>query len=878
MRAHLFLALFMALFAVTESVQAQTSSGGTSPVPGSSGEGSSDDPSAGVSAVPGASGATTMSASLAIETPAIDGRDDDPAWLAAFRQSAFVQHEPDNRAAPTLPTEFSVTYDERNLYVYVRAWDPHPDSIPRALTRRDVRGPSDEISILIDSYHDRRTGYWFAVNPDGVKRDAALANDGNEDWSWNGIWEVGTLVDGEGWAAEFQIPLSQLRYADAPEHTFGLAVVRMMERYRETVTWPAIDRNRPGLVSQFGEISGLRRLTNVRSIEVTPYTVAKNESREVDDAKFDRASRLSLGADLKLRLTPNITIDATVNPDFGQVEADPAVLNLSAFETFLGERRPFFLEGTGLYRFALNCYAVVDCGTNEGLFYSRRIGRAPSLRSDHGLPDTPATTPIAAASKVTGRTGSGLSFGVLHALTPRVEGADEVTIEPLTNFAVVSAEQDFREGDAGIRLLATSVTRSLDDLTEETMHASAQAVGLNGRSRLFGGNYEVVASAAASRVAGTPDAIARTQRNAVHYFQQPDDDAEYDPTRDSLTGHSLHLRFGKYGGGITRFETSLARSSAGFDVNDLGYLRRADQADWSTWMSLRFNDPGRYYRWAQLNANHWETWTTSGRRLQNAINLNGHVGLHNNWDAHLGATLDGLGEAYCDRCSRGGPAVRTSTGFHPWFGLNTDSRRLLAPSIWVNLGFNHEGRTRNVSLNPQLAINASTALQARLGVNWSRNDDDVQWVENVEDPDGSIHHSFARLEQETLSFSVRLNYTAAPDLTFEFYGQPFVSTGTYSDFRELSPTPDAEAYLDRYMPFTPPESTDTELRVRQVRTNAVMRWEFRPGSTLFLVWAHGREASDVDGRSRSWGDEYRDLLELRPEHTFLIKLAYWFNR
>lgn len=810
--------------------------------------------------------------------PAIDGRDDDATWLNAPRNTAFLQLEPDNRGVPSLPTEFAVTYDERNIYVYVRAHDPHPDSIMRALTRRDVRGPSDQISILIDSYHDRRTGYEFAVNPDGVRRDNAIYNDDGRDGSWNGVWEVATVVDADGWAAEFQIPLSQLRYADGDEHTFGFGVLRTVERYRETVSWPGIDRDRPGLVSQLGTVDGLANLSTSRALELTPYSVAKNETRASDAAGFERANKLTVGADVKFRITPNVTIDATINPDFGQVEADPAVLNLTAIETFLSERRPFFVEGTGLYRFSLNCYIVVDCGTNEGLFYSRRIGRSPALRGQHGTPDTPASTPIAVASKVTGRTGGGLSYGLLHALTPGVEGVDGATVEPLSNFAVLSGEQDFRNGNAGVRLLATGVTRSLDEWTRPYMHSSAFAVGLSGRSRMFGGNYELAGSLAASRVAGEAEAISRTQRNAVHYFQQPGDDLEFDPSRTSLAGFAGHVKFGKYGGGITRFETSFVQQSAGFDVNDLGFLRRADQRDWSTWASLRFNNPGRIHRWAQFNANHWRTWTTSGRLIQAAFNGNGHMGFHNNWDAHMGATLDGWGGAYCDRCSRGGPALRRSIGFYPWFGVNTDSRRMLAPSVWVNLGFSDEGRTRSVSIRPELGINASTALQGRIGVGIARNDNQTQWVTNVTGEDGVTHHAFARLEQQTLSFTVRLNYTAAPDLTFEFYGEPFVSTGAYSEFRELSGTPGAASYDARFVAYTPPASTPTELRYRQLRTNAVARWEFLPGSTLFVVWAHGRQDDSVDGVTRSWADEYDGLFGLHPDNTFLVKVAYWFSR
>jgi hypothetical protein len=810
--------------------------------------------------------------------PVIDGRNDDRVWQHAPRVGDFVQFEPVQGTTPSFRTEFQVAYDDRNLYFHVRAHDPHPDSIMRALSRRDVRGPSDQIKVMIDSYNDRRTGFEFAVNPDGVKRDYAIYNDYDEDASWNGVWHVATVVDSLGWAAEFRIPLSQLRYPDAPTHTFGVAVWRDIERYTERVSWPVYDRNRVGLVSQFGTLSGLEGLTGSRSIELTPYAVAKNETRPGAAGDFGRAQGWKVGADLKLRLTPNITLDATVNPDFGQVEADPAVLNLTAFETFLSERRPFFVEGTGLYRFSLNCYIVVDCSTNEGLFYSRRIGRTPVLRERHGDAETPTATPIAAAAKLTGRTRGGLSFGVLNALTRRVGGLGGTTAEPTTNHAVLSVEQDLRGGQAGLRLTATAVNRSLDASTAPFLHGNAYVAGLSGRARVLGGNYELAGSIAASRVAGDPAAIARTQRGAVHYYQQPDADLVFDSTRTSLAGHAEQIKFGKYGGGITRFETSLVRQSAGFDVNDLGYLQRADLLDWSTWASLSFNTPHGIYRWLRINANHWQTWNTSGRRLENAVNANAHMGLHNNWDVHAGATLNSLGESYCDRCTRGGPALRRARGLYPWFGVNGDSRRLLAPSMWVNLGFTDEGRSRSVSLQPSLTLRVSTQLQAQFGANLRHNENDRQWFGNFAGDDGITHHSFARLDQRTLSMNVRLNYTARPDLTLELYGEPFVSRGTYSDIREISDKPYAADYDARFVPFAPPASASTAFRVLEFRTNAVARWEYLPGSTIFLVWTHGRSGFTNERSDRPWAREYRDVFELHPENTFLVKVSYWLNR
>ena len=820
----------------------------------------------------------TAVAQRAQQEPAIDGRNTDAVWQTAQKVSDFMQFSPRAGVAPSQRTEFQVAYDDRNLYVFVRAFDASPDSILHALTRRDQRGPSDQIIVFVDAYNDNRSGFDFNVNPDGVKRDYAISNDGNEDESWNGIWDVATLVDSAGWVAEFRIPLSQLRYADAPSHVFGFGVWRDIERHNERVSWPLYDMTRNGLVSQMGRLDGITGIGSSRAVEVTPYTVAKNITRERALSGFERAQQLTFGADLKVGITPNVTLDATVNPDFGQVEADPASLNLSAFETFFSERRPFFVEGTGFYQFQLNCYAVVDCSTNEGLFYSRRIGRSPALRDDYGDATTPTATPIAAAAKLTGRTRSGFSFGVLDAFTQHMEGAEGRTVEPRTNYAVVRAQQDLRGGQSGISLIGTAVNRGLDEWTNDMMHSNAYAGGASVRNRFGGGNYELTLSATASRVEGSAAAIANTQQNGVHYFQQPGDDVEFDATRTSMNGHAEQIVFGKFGGGITRFETSLVNQSAGFDVNDLGYLRRADRRNWSTWAALNFNTPRAMYRRLRFNGNHWETWNTSGLRLENAWNFNTHMDFKNNWNAHLGGTVDNFGESFCDRCTRGGPPVRQSHGFYPWFGLNGDGRKVLVPSMWVNLARGDEGQSHGTSLEPSLSLRFSSRMQASVGARFSHDINDAQWYENTVDDAGVTHYTFARLDQNTVSMNLRLNYTLTPDMTFEFYGEPFTTRGEYSEFKEVSGTPEADAYEARYSPLLMPAAEGRGFSFSQLRTNAVARWEYRPGSTVFLVWAHGRQASENRFSDVSWNRDYRELFERHPDNTFLIKVAYWLNR
>lgn len=825
-----------------------------------------------------ASARASISATRATQAPSINGRDDDAVWRVAPKATGFRQFEPKVNADPTFNTEFQVAYDSRNLYVFVRMFDPHPDSIMHALSRRDQRGPSDQIKLLIDSYDDKRSGYELAVNPDGVKRDFSISNDGNEDASWNGIWDVATTIDAQGWTAEFRIPLSQLRYAGADRHTFGFGVWRDVERFAERSAWPEYSPVRNGLASQLGRLTDIVGISSARHAEITPYAVTKNQQRIMPASRYARDQQLSLGADLKVNITPNVTLDATVNPDFGQVEADPAQLNLSAFEVFFPEQRPFFVEGTGFYRFQLNCYIVVDCGTNEGLFYSRRIGRSPALRGLYGDQSTPNSTQIAAATKLTGRTQNGLAFGALGAYTPRVSGPNSRTVEPGANYGLVRLQQDLRGGETSLGFIATMVDRGIDSLSSPFLHSSAYVTGLNLRQRFYKQQYEFNAQATASQVNGSQEAIWRTQRNSVHFYQQPDDNYDVDSSRTSLNGHAEQVKFGKYGGGITRFETSLVRQSAGFDVNDLGYLRRADVTDWSTWGALSFRNAKGIMRWAQVNGNHWERWNTSGVRLDNAVNFNGHMGFKNNWNAHLGGTLSNLTPTFCDRCTRGGPVLRVSRGFYPWGGVNTDSRRTVSGGMWVNLSYADEGRSSGTSYSPYVNFRFSTRLQANLGVGYNTNENDSQWFNNYTDAAGKTHYTFAHLDQRTVSMNLRLNYTMTPNVTFEFYGQPFVATGDYSDVREISGTPDAASYVNRFTPYTLPANAQTSFRVTQLRTNAVARWEYRPGSTLFVVWAHGREDATNTNPNNSWSRDYRDLFRLHPNNTFLIKLAYWLNR
>ena len=812
--------------------------------------------------------------------PVIDGREDDPVWQGAPATSEFLEFKPNEGKAPRFRTEFKAAYDERNLYVFVRAFDPHPDSIMTALTRRDVRGPSDQLKVMIDSYDDRLSGFEFAVNPVGVKRDYAMYNDRDEDETWDGIWDVGTRIDSTGWTAEFRIPFSQLRYANSESHTFGFGIWRDIERYKERTSWPLYRSSQSGISSQLGKLVGVRGIASFHRLEVVPYVVAKNlsvpETSPVGATGWNRSQRVTGGADLKYGITPNLTLDATVNPDFGQVEADPSVVNLTAFETFFEERRPFFIEGTGLYNYQLNC-SIVNC-RGEGLFYSRRIGRKPQLLDVYGDDASPNVTPILGATKLTGRVRGGLNVGLLEAVTGRVVGTAARTTEPVASYTVLRAQEDLREGRTNIGAIVTGVNRALDQWTDTLLHHDAWAAGTNVRQRWGASKYEATASVTGSMVNGSRQAIAATQTRGVHLYQRPDAGLPLDSSRTSLTGDAEDVSFGKFGGNMVHFQTSWQRQSPGFEVNDLGYLRRANQQSFNNWMGLSFTKPTRVYRQMSGNFNAWGYWTSAGLPTERAVNTNWHVNLQNNAWVHAGFTLSQLGATYCDNCARGGPAFHRSPLRQVNVFWQGDDRKRVVPGVGVYDARGDYGRSHYIDVSPELTLIPMSQLQLDITGDWSMNHDDSQWFGNFRQS-AVTHYAFAHLDQETRSLGLRASYTATPTLSLQLYAAPFLSRGRYSNVRELSSTPRAARYEDRYIAYTAPAGAKMGFDILELRSNNVLRWEFRPGSTLFAVWSHGRGGDAYDPRypTPTWRNEYGNLFGLHPENTFLVKVAWWWG-
>jgi hypothetical protein len=822
--------------------------------------------------VPAVVDATAVPASSPIT---IDGQLNEPVWEQAPSINEFVQREPAEGQAPSQRTDARIAYDADSLYVAVRAHDTDPDRIVGMLTRRDQRSPSDWIKIVVDSYFDRRSAYEFAVNPVGVKTDRYYFNDGASDDSWDAVWDVEIARDAEGWTAEFRIPFSQLRFNDIEGGPVGFAVMREVGRLAETSTWPLLSRNANGFVSQFAEVRGLRVSGTPKKLELLPYTLGSYslspESSNPLNERRDPSG--SIGLDLKYALRPGVTLTATVNPDFGQVEADPAVVNLDAFETFFQERRPFFVEGSGTFQFNVDC----NDGQCTGLFYSRRIGRSPqgaATLEDGEYSTAPVAATILGAAKLTGRVGR-FSVGALTAVTAEEDalisgvGLARRTqaVEPLSGYTVLRARREFAN-QSNIGLMLTSTNRQIDS-SLSFLPDDAYSGGIDYDIRLSP-RFNVTGFWAGSRVAGSTDAIARLQRNTVHAFQRPDaDHVEFDPLRTSLSGQAGSFAFGKIGGERTRFSANYGFKSTGFDINDLGFQRRADERYASHWFQLRDNVPGRFTRTFFLNLNQYASWNFAGDRLFSGGNVNMHWTWKNYYSTSFGINVNGA--PFRDRITRGGPGVRGNSSLSSWQNFGTDGRKAISAFWNSNLESDRQGTTR-INMGPSVTWRPTTATSVSTGFRYNINNDDSQWVTN-EDVDGNTRYVFARLKQRTSAFTFRVNYTLTPELSIQTYAEPFVSAGQYSGYKMLVDGR-APEYADRYRPYA--YGGNADFNIRSFRTTNVLRWEYKPGSSLFVVWQQNRSGF-ADIGDFDFGRDFGGVFSAPAYNVFLVKMSYWLN-
>ena len=816
--------------------------------------------------------------------PVVDGRADDAAWRDAPVTSEFAVFRPTEGARPTYRTEVRAVYDARTLFVLVRAFDAHPDSIIGVLSRRDNFGPpSDLIQLYIDSYHDGRTGYEYIVNPAGVKADFLLFDDDRFDLSWDGIWDVGTRVDSLGWVAEFAIPFSQLRFRGGVgrESSFGIMVWRTVGRLGERLSWPTYRPSLAGLVSQFTALDRLTDLPATARLEAAPYLLTRGRNViRGPGVPVRTETDLTGGADVKFGPSPNVTVDLTLNPDFGQVEADPAVLNLTSFETFLPERRPFFLEGAGLFRFTLSR----DPNSNESLFYTRRIGRRPSLSDNFGDVDTPTETTILGAGKLTSRFGGNTSLASLSALTGAERGAPapaggRYLVEPRTAYNVTRLQRDYRNGRSGVGLMFTGMQRELDGVAADFLPRRALTGGFATQHQSRDGQYWARFWAAGSSVSGTAPAMARVQLSQVHAYQRPDDHNVLDTLRTSLSGTAAQLWLGKTGG-VTRYGSSFRYFSPGFDPTDVGFINEANHKSWVQDVGLQSTQATSWYRNAGINLVHITWWSGSGR-IDDMFWLTSTVELPNQWRVALNLQETQLGGTICSqRCTRGGPALRKDPLSSALLQVTGDARSRLAPDVVLSWQQDDQGRSRTWRVIPTVLFRAASNLQMSASATVEELINDTQFYRRfgvaVSD---TTHYTLARLEQATRSVTTRVSYAATPTLSVEWYAQPFLARGQFSDVRELN-QPRASDYALRLKPYgdAAVRAAPGGVDFKQFRSNLVTRWEYRPGSVLFVVWSQGRDIFTNDPGTLALSRDARDLFALPPKNTLAIKASYWYSR
>jgi hypothetical protein len=830
----------------------------------------------------------------------VDGRLDESSWETAEVLTDFIQHDPEEGQPATERTEVRILYSKESLYVGVYAFDSEVDKIRSILARRDSRCPSDWIKIWVDSYYDKLTAFEFGVNPCGVKRDVYWSNDRRRDDDWNAVWDVEVSQNDKGWIAEFRIPFSQIRFPERESHTWGFQASRIIARKNETSYWRHVPKGVPRFVSLFGDLKGINNIPSPKKLQLLPYTLVKGAYQPAEEGNpFQTGTDYlaGLGLDLKYGVTSNLTLDATVNPDFGQVEADPAQVNLTAYETYFPEKRPFFIEGKDMLRSSLGSEHE-----RESLFYSRRVGRRPQgSPSDVEYSDMPENTNILGAFKLTGKTAGGWSIGVMEALTSREKArivtwdGDETQqiAEPLTNYFLGRAEKEFREGRSALGFMFTAVNRKIDDANLNFLRSAAYSGGFNIRHRWAQDKYEVSGYFLGSHIRGSEEAILDAQESSARYYQRPDaEHLELDPTRTSLSGTASNFSLGKIGGGHWRWNLGIQTRSPGFEINDMGYMRDVDEISQHIWLSYREYSPGKIFREYDISFTFWNNWDFALTHTGQGISMRSDFEFLNYWSINF--DLNRTQEHLSTSQLRGGPAVLMPGNWRIGGSLRTDSRK----NFYFNLRASYslsDNNARSYSLSAGLNFRPSDRIDISFSPRLSDGFRRLQYLSN-ESSDDRAHYTLGQIDQTTVSLTLKLNYTLTPNLSIQLYTQPYVSAGKYSEFKEVI-QPRAENYDDRWHIFSGSEVflqddyyhlllpggggdeitfENPDFNFRQFRSNLVLRWEYLPGSILYLVWTNGINDTSSDG-DLSLGNDIRSLFNAGSNNAFMVKISYWFN-
>ncbi|NND52710.1 MAG: carbohydrate binding family 9 domain-containing protein [Flavobacteriaceae bacterium] len=845
------------------------------------------------------------------EAPTIDGVLDDAAWNSVEWTSDYIEFEPDVGTPPTEQTKMKITYDAKNLYVAFKCYQADPSTIEKRMGRRDDF-PGDWVEINLDSYNDDRTAFSFTISVSGVKGDEFVSDNGNFDSSWNPIWYVGTQIDEEGWTAEMRIPLSQLRFGNEEEQVWGLQSTRRYFNNEERSVWQPVPANPPGWVSEFGELRGLIDLKPQKQLEIQPYTVAQLDTFEAEDGNPFRDgsnSKITGGLDAKVGITNDLTLDLTINPDFGQVDADPGAIALDGFEIFFQERRPFFVENKNVYDFRVG-------GGADNVFFSRRIGRSPqgftSANSSLGeYEDIPINTTILGAAKFSGKTKNGWAIGILESITakefgevklderqevldalPEIGEEREELVEPFTNYFVARAQKDFNNRNSYIGGIFTSTNRKIED-NVSFLRKSAYTGGIDFRHNWKERKYYILGNITLSNVNGSPEAIEATQSSLTHLFQRVDaTHVEVDPDRTSLTGSGGRLEFGKRGGDNWRYTIGGNWKSPELELNDIGFLRQADVI--SQYVNVRrlFPKPTSWYRQANIWFEQFTQYDFEGNYNRIQYEINGFVNYKNNWWTEIGAAHKP--RILSNTVLRGGPRWRWNEENFFFLFSGTDQRKKLS----MVLGYvNSRAKQRNFSVDRyeiRFRYQPLNSLNMSANFSYNQNPNRTQYVTET-DFAGTPRYITGEIDNESLSLTLRVNYNINPNLTIQYYGQPFIFKAKYSNFNYVNNSTAENInervtwYEDDQIDFADglysvDENRDgttdyafgnPDFAFVQFRSNLVVRWEYIPGSEIFLVWSQGITGlGDVNNSFGTIIDN--QLFKQQPENTFLIKATYRF--
>lgn len=846
---------------------------------------------------------------VAGERPVMDGRLDEDFWTKQGEWSdRFVQIIPYERQFTNSPTYVKLFYDNKYIYVGVYCKDIRPEKMNRFIGNRDDNSMGDLISVAFDTYHDYRAAPEFNINLGGNKTDLVVTDKLNVNLSWNAVWEGKTHIDlaDSSWTAELRIPFSQLRYNQlSDDGIWGLHVRRIIRRNNEVQNWSMIPLKNNGHVFSFGEMHGMTDLPKPRGIEFLPYVMGKYRNEpKIPGSPYQKGHRWggNVGLDAKFALS-DFTLDLTINPDYGQVELDPSVMNLTAYETFYDEKRPFFLEGKHILDFA---------NGSDMMFYTRRIGAAPSYSPEgidniNSFADSKENVPIIGALKLTGTNRQGVTVGVVQSVTARSSakvtrnGAEDVeVVEPLTNYTVARVQKNWK-GNSLLGGMVTSVNRALDQpYLEDFMVRNAFTAGIDFTQYFKNRLYYIDMKGMFSSLSGSKEAIALRQMSPVHYYQRASasDYLGVDPDRRALNGTGGYVKAGRKGNAKWAFSETFSWSSPGFDLNDMGYMKEADNRTNESEVAYRQTDIWKMFRYNAFTLTQKNQWDYGGNPFSNDLALRWQSMTMNRYEMDMKETF--VWNRLDSRMLRGGPDMRLDPYFQTSVKVNTDKARRVMFMLKYEGNHNLDGYNRFNTLMPSLTFRLGNHVYLSGQVDYAWNTDNMQYVGTLKSSKGlftqndpSLLYLMGHMEQKTYGLTMKLQVNVTPDISIQFYGSPFTSTAKFSDFKEAADTR-SHTYDKRFHVFTPDEISyadgvyaikngsreasfaNPDFSFNEFRSNLVARWEYLPGSTLYFVWEH--RMSNQDNRMVSgWGNNLDRMFGLPATNTFMLKMNYWFN-